>query len=121
MAPLRPFLSSTEILIVLDNAESILDPQGINHEEIFAAVDELCRFSTVSVCITSRILAVPRCCRRLLITALPKEAACDTFCDIYGVGGRSGIINHFLQHLNYHALSITLLASVAFNNTWDRC
>ena len=47
------------------------------------------------------------------------EAACDIFYGIYGYDRRSGIIDDLLQRLDFHALSITLLATTASDNGWD--
>ena len=73
----------------------------------------------ICVCITSRIRTVPRHCKRPVILTLSTEAACDTFYSIYGDGGRSGIIEDLVQRLDFHPLSITLLATTASHNMWD--
>jgi hypothetical protein len=119
LAPLRPFLSSNGMLIILDNAESILDPQGTNAQEIYTVVEELSWFKTISLCITSRIATVPRLCKRPVIPTLSVEAACDIFYTSYGDNNQSNIINSLLERLDFHTLSITLLATTASHNMWD--
>ena len=119
LVPLRPLLSSKEMLIILDNAESILDPKGTSAEEIYSVVDELCQFPTISLCITSRITTVPSRCKRPEIPTLSMEAACNIFYSIYGDGSRSSVIDDLLRRLDYHALSITLLATAASHDAWD--
>ena len=119
LEPLKALLYSKETLIVLDNAESILDPEGPDSRGIYDAVNVLCQFNTVCVCITSRITTVPPGCKRPRIRTLSKEAAREIFYEIYGDDERSGTIDNLLRQLEYHPLSITLLAAAAFNNLWD--
>ena len=116
---LRPFLSSKAILVILDNAESVLDPKGTDAREIYSLVDELCRFKNICLLITSRVTTVPPYCKRPEIPTLSMEAARDIFYGIYGSRGRSDIINDLLYRLDFHALSITLLATTASHNAWD--
>ena len=47
------------------------------------------------------------------------ESACDIFYGIYDNGGRSDVISDLLRRLDFHALSITLLATTASHNVWD--
>jgi len=119
LVSLRPFLISRDIFIVLDNAESILDPHAIDAQKIYDMVNELCQFETICLFITSRLKTVPWCCKRPEIPMLSMEAARNIFYCIHDNGEQSGIIDNILQQLGFHALSVTLLAAAASNNSWD--
>ena len=116
LTPLRPFLSSGEMILFLDNAESLLDPAGPDDQKIFAVAEELTRFEKICLGITSRISIVPPHCKRPTIHTLSAESAWNVFYGIYNNGERSDIVNDLFRQLDFHPLSITLFATVAFHN-----
>ena len=82
-------------------------------------MEELSQFETVCLIVTSRISMVPRHCKRPVIPTLSMESACNIFYGICDNGGRSDTVNNLLRRLDFHALSIILLATTASHNMWD--
>ena len=119
LAPLRSFITAQRMILVLDNAETILDQHVRDAHAIYLVIEELSQFPNFCLIITSRLSTTPPDCKRIDVPTLPKDAAQGIFYRIYPEGERSSLVDNLLERLDFHPLSITILATVASQKSWD--
>ena len=116
---LRIHLSlSSPCILVLDGVDLILDPLASEAAEIATAIGELSQCQDVLLLATSRMdIKIPGF-RRIEVPTLSVDGARDILHNCCSLGG-SDAIDELLAELDFHPLSIDLLASVARENDWD--
>jgi hypothetical protein len=110
--------SSPPLILLLDGVDSILDPLAPEAEEISAMIEEFGSYQHVCLLTTSRMCPEIPGFHRVEIPALSGDAARDAFYHLSHLG-RTSVIDDLLAKLDFHPLSIDLLASSVRDNGWD--
>ncbi|KAH7918930.1 hypothetical protein BV22DRAFT_888516 [Leucogyrophana mollusca] len=119
LGAIKTRLAASDVLIVLDNAETFQDAVS-GAGSIAEAIDDFGALPSVRIVLTTRNTRVSTNLRRAIIDvpALDPGAARETFTQIYRTDGSPAVIDKLLKDLDFHALSINLLAHVATENRW---
>jgi hypothetical protein len=117
LTPLRPFMASREIPIVLDNAESILDPQGaIAQENQYGYREAEQGLQCLPLYHFPHYHRPPRLLR---VLKLSMEAAREVFWRMYQYGGKLDSASNIFEQPDFHIISVTLLATLEHQNMWN--
>jgi hypothetical protein len=125
MRQVRTFLHSTSAFIVLDNAETFEEARGQSAlQEIPPAIADIADIPGITLILTSRSRRnapnVPWITKD--IPPLDVDSAREAFFRIYRQDSRSNAeeeITNLLMELEFHPLSINLLANAAQQNGWS--
>ena len=116
---LRTHLSlSPPCILVLDGVDSLLDPLASGAAEIAEAIMEFGRCQNVCLLATTGMDVETPDFRRVEVLALSADGARDMFHSCCPLG-RSATVDQLLEELDFHPLSIDLLASAVRENGWD--
>ena len=118
VAHLHSYIKSSHPLILfLDGVDLILDPLAPEAKKISATIGEFGSYEHVCLVTTSRMDPEIHGFQRFKVPALSKVGARDAF---YGLCNlRSPEVDGLLADLDFHPLSINLVASSVRENDWD--
>ena len=119
MAQLQSRLeSSPPLILVLDNVDCFLDPPTPGAKEIHATIEEFGSYEHVCLVTTSRMYPNIQGFHRISISGPPEDGARNMFHSLCGLG-RSSAVDSLITRLDFHPLSIELVASAIRENNWD--
>ena len=111
-------VSSPPLLLLLEGIDLILDQQTPESEEISATIEEFGSYNNVCLVTTSRIYPEISGFHRVEVPVLSEGGAQNIFYSLCNLG-RSSAIDNIISKLDFHPLSIDLLASAVHENAWD--
>ena len=119
LAQLRSqFTNSRPRILVLDGVDSLLDPRTPESTQVLMVIEEFRRCQNVCLLITSRRDIKMQDFRRIEVPLLTLEASRGIFHSCCSLG-KSSSVDALLKELDFHPLSIALLAGAARENNWD--
>ena len=110
--------SSLPLILLLDGVDLLLDPLAPEVGDISAVIEELGSYPHVCLVTTSRMDPGIHGFHRIEVPIPSENDARDAFyglCDL----GRSLAVDNLITRLDFHPLSIHLLASSIRENGWD--
>ena len=112
--------SRDSILLVLDNSETFLEAER-DEDRIAEAIDEFGAHPSVKIVLTTRTRTLPGnlIWKRLTVMSLELNPARQAFLSIYRKDISPEIVDPLLAALDFHPLSINLLAHAAVQNEWS--
>ena len=116
------FDASSDMFLVLDNAETFLQAGDSEiSTAIGTAIRELADMTSVTMLLTTRNAEIPPNPRlkTIRVPPLDEEAAHATFATTYGTDVCPSDAKTLISTLEFHPLSIILLAQVARQNEWS--
>jgi len=110
--------SSPPRLLVLDGVDSILDPPAPEAKEVSAIIEELGSNQHVCLVTTSRMYPDIHGFHRVEVPMPSEDGAQETFYNLCNLA-RSPAVGDLITRLDFHPLSIDLLARSVRENNWD--
>ena len=110
--------SAPSLILLLDGVDLILDPLAPGVEEISTVIEELGGYPHVCLVTTSRMDPDIHGFHRIEVPIPSRDDARDTFYSLCNLG-RSSAVDDLIAKLDFHPLSIDLLARSVRENGWD--
>ena len=109
-------------LLVIDNAETLLEADDVDSGRIAEVLDTLGGLTTTRIIVTTRNHASVSpnfLCKRITVLGISMDASCDAFSAVYKIASLNDHIRAIFTALDYHPLSINILANAATMNQWS--
>ena len=115
-------LENLPALLVIDNAETLLEADDIDSARIAEVLDTLGSMTTTRIIVTTRnhsSISANFLCQRITVFGIPMNAACNAFSAVYKIAPLNDAVKAIFTALDYHPLSINILANTATMHEWS--